>query len=172
MKLLVSGMLNRSVILTKILCPLIILSFNVSSIFASEYPRQKSFFVMDGSCCGGAVEGKTCHDVMNEPNPDFTKTIAIINGGIECGISKTAGLPLTEFLRRNRAFKRICGLLGIPVQDVPPCGTTCNSWAKGQVCYSLPSAVRAGSGLDYRLESDESPSVSGTGLCYQYKGYY
>jgi len=39
--------------LTKILCPLIILSFNVSSIFASEYPRQKSFFVMDGSCCGG-----------------------------------------------------------------------------------------------------------------------
>lgn len=86
-----------------------------------------------GSCCGGAVQGKTCHDVINEPNPDFTKTVAIINGGIECGKSGASdGLGATEFLRRNRAFKRICGILGIPV---PPCGSTCNSWAAGQVCY-------------------------------------
>lgn len=85
-----------------------------------------------GSCCGGAVMGKTCHDVMNEPDPDFTKTIAIINGGIECGKQENSGLGTTEFLRRNRAFKRICGILGIPV---PPCGTTCNSWAGGQRCY-------------------------------------
>lgn len=85
-----------------------------------------------GSCCGGAVQGKTCHDVINEPNPDFTKTIAIINGGVECGKGADSGLDTTEFLRRTHTFKRICGILGIPV---PPCGSTCNSWAAGQVCY-------------------------------------
>ena len=87
-----------------------------------------------GSCCGGAVMGKTCHEVMNEPNPDFTKTIAIINGGIECDVTCASPcLPRTEFLRRNRAFKRICTILG--VTPIPPCGTTCNAWAGNGVCY-------------------------------------
>ena len=87
------------------------------------------------SCCGGAVQGKTCHDVITQ-DKDFTKTVAIINGGIECGIENTDSLPRTEFLRRNRAFQRICGILGV---TPPPCGTTCNSWAGNGKCYESPS---------------------------------
>ena len=88
-----------------------------------------------GSCCSGAVQGKTCHDVITQ-DKDFSKTVAIINGGIECGIQQGTGLPQTEFSRRHRAFKRICGILGV---TVPPCGTTCNSWAGNGKCYELPS---------------------------------
>lgn len=59
----------------------------------------------EGSCCGGAVKGKTCHDVITENNPDFTKTIAIINGGIECGIQNSDSVPRKEFFRRNTALE-------------------------------------------------------------------
>jgi hypothetical protein len=91
------------------------------------------------------VTGKTCHQVINEPSPDFTKTIAIINGGIECEPrSNTSSLAKTEFSRRNLALKRICGYLGI---TPPQCGTTCNSWAGNGKCYEpLPGGGNTGGG--------------------------
>ena len=86
----------------------------------------------DASCCD-AVKKKTCHDVITEKDPDFTKTIAIINGAVECKIKNEDTLGRTEFIRRNAAFRRICNILDI---KTPPCGSTCNSWAaEGDACY-------------------------------------
>ena len=118
-----------------------------------------------GSCCD-AIKYKTCHEVCQDPAViensstfDFSKTIAIINGGVECTTDNnkvledcsrlegdikvpdgTAATPAsacqlkqTEFLRRHSAFKRICSFMGI---SEPDCGSTCNEWAINGKCYS------------------------------------
>ena len=76
----------------------------------------------EASCCG--VTGQTCHAAITQDR-DFSKKVAIINGGIECNTRNADTLARTEFLRRHQALARICRILGIAV---PPCTTTCNSW--------------------------------------------
>lgn len=83
----------------------------------------------EASCCG--VTGQTCHAAITQDR-DFSKTVAIINGGIECNTPNEDTLARTEFLRRHQALARICTILGIAV---PPCSTTCNSWAGDDACY-------------------------------------
>lgn len=86
---------------------------------------------------GSLYPGVTCSQAAQAG--DFTKTIAIINGGIECNIEPTAGLGQTEFMRRNHFLKSIAAALNIPLPD---CSASCNAWAAtNNTCYSCSATI-------------------------------
>ena len=57
-----------------------------SSIWASDYPSEKSFFVMDGSCCGGEeTDPHAVHGIETETGAFVLSGKMIDQTGMEDG---------------------------------------------------------------------------------------
>ena len=92
----------------KILIIMALATIIPSSIWASDYPSEKSFFVMDGSCCGGEeTDPHAVHGIETETGAFVLSGKMIDQTGMEDGfIIKIPGsLPDEKiFLHEEEEF--------------------------------------------------------------------